>query len=73
MNFQYLRRLARSANPATSQELYDTREALRDYWRRQCEIENAKPGDYRDGLMLIDKIMADKQAELNHLKTLMKP
>lgn len=70
MNFQYLRRLARSANPATSQELYDDREALRDCWRRQCEIENAKPGDYRAGLALIDKIMTDKQAALICLKTL---
>lgn len=70
MNFQYLGRLARSANPATSTELYDTREALRDYWRRQCEIENAHPNDFRDGLMLIDKIMTDKQAALNYLKTL---
>lgn len=70
MNFQYLRRLARTANPATPQELYDDREALRDYWRRQCEIENAKPGDYRAGLALIDEIMAGKRAALNYLKTL---
>ena len=68
MNFQQLGQLARATDATTKEELFKAHDGLLQYWRKQCEIEEAHPDDLRAGADLIDRIIADKLAEMNRRK-----